>query len=198
MEFTLYYRGELPAQGNALEKHKLRRHFHDQLKELWNQPPLDQHFDLIDPDFEPPPDPSTDIVVVGGEKPNLVEKVGAHRYTSVVSSKIALVADLTITFLRPGPPGGLRDKYGDLDNRIKTLLDGLKIPNHKNALPKDGSLEKDPDPLYCLLEDDRLITRLDIKSDRLLDPYANHDEVVLLIHVHTRPTIGTVHNLGLM
>lgn len=201
MEFTLYYRGPISAKrkGNALEKHNLRRHFHGQLMEPWNQPPLNEHFDLIDPDFEPPPDPSrSDIIVVGGKKPNLVEQVGAYNYTSVVSEKIRLVADLTITFLRPGPPGGLRDKYGDLDNRIKTLLDGLKKPNHKNALPTDGSLADDPDPLYCLLEDDRLISRLDIKSDQLLEPGVPSECVVLLIHVRTRPTIGTVHNLGLM
>ena len=201
MEFTLYYRGPLSAKrrGNNPEKHNLRRHFHGQLKELWNQPPLNEHFDLIDPDFEPPIDPSrADIIVAGGEKPNLVKEVGAFSYTSVVSEKIGLVADLTITFLRPGPPGGLRDEYGDLDNRIKVLLDGLKTPNHKNALPKDGTLEDDPNPLYCLLEDDRLITRLDIKSDRLLEPGVPPECVVLLIHVRTRPTIGTVHNLGLM
>jgi hypothetical protein len=200
VEFTLYYRGPLSAKrkGNALEKHNLRRHFHDQLVELWNQPPLNEHFELIDPEFKPPPDSRRpDIIVAGGETPNLVEKVGACSYTSVVSDKIALVADLTITFLRPGPPGGLRDKYGDLDNRIKNLLDGLKKPNDKNAL-KNVSTEGDPDPLYCLLEDDRLITRLDIKSDRLLEPDVEDDEVVLIIHVHTRPTIGTVHNLGLM
>jgi hypothetical protein len=142
--------------------------------------------------------PTRAIVVAGGQRPDLKVKVGAYTYTSVVSEKIALVADLTITFLRPGPPGGLRDRYGDLDNRIKTLLDGLKIPNAKNALPTDGSLEDDPVPLHCLLEDDRLITHLDIKSDRLLEPDVEDDEVVLLIHVHTRPTIGTVDNLEMM
>jgi len=199
VEFTLYYRGPLSAKGDALEKHYLRRHFHGQITELWNQPPLNQQFDMIDPEFEPPRDPRTRaIVVVGGKKPDLKEKIGAYTYTSVVSEKIALVADLTITFLRPGPPGGLRDRYGDLDNRIKTLLDGLKIPNAKNALPTDGSLADDPDPIHCLLEDDRLITRLDIKSDRLLEPDVEDDEVVLLIHVHTKPTIGTVDNLGML
>jgi hypothetical protein len=43
-----------------------------------------------------------------------------------------------------------------------------------------------------------LITHLDIKSDRLLEPDVEDDEVVLLIHVHTRPTIGTVDNLERM
>jgi hypothetical protein len=197
VEFTLYYRGPLAAKPNVLDKHKLRRYFHGQIKELWNQTPLNQHFDLIDPSFEPPSRIGV-LVLAGGEKPSVVETVGGHNYTSIVSAKIELVADLTITFLRPGPPGGLRDVYGDLDNRIKTLLDGLKIPNDKNALPKDVSLEADPDPLYCLLQVDRLITRLDINSDRLLESDAPTDCVVLLIHVRTRPTLGTPYNLGLM
>jgi hypothetical protein len=128
----------------------------------------------------------------------VVKPVGAYNFTSVVSSQIELVADLTITFLRPGPPGRIMDESGDLDNRIKTLLDGLKIPNSKNALPKDASLKDDPDPLYCLLEDDSLITSLTVKSDRLLEPDAPSDRVVLLIHVRTRPTIGTHFNLGLI
>ena len=200
MEFTLFYRGKLPAQRNATreDKHKIRRYFHDQLKELWRHTPLYQHFDLIDPSFEPPSPAGAIVIVSDDDKPHLVKKVGANKYTFVVSDQLALVADLTITFLRPERPGGLRDEYGDLDNRIKTLLDGLKVPNAKNALPTDGSLQTDPDPLYCLLEDDRLITSLDIKSDRLLDPDARPDEVVLLIHVRTRTTLGTHYNLGLM
>ena len=40
MEFTLYYRGPLKANRGAKEKHELRRHLHNQLKEFWNQKPL--------------------------------------------------------------------------------------------------------------------------------------------------------------
>ena len=40
MEFTLYYCGDLKANRGAKDKHRLRRHFHKQLKELWDQPPL--------------------------------------------------------------------------------------------------------------------------------------------------------------
>ena len=75
MEFTLYYRGPLTSQGNALDKHCLRRHFHGQLKELWSHPPLIQNFDLIDPDFEPT-DPRGGFATIG-EKPSVVDTVGA-------------------------------------------------------------------------------------------------------------------------
>jgi hypothetical protein len=115
-----------------------------------------------------------------------------------VSSEINLVADLTVTFLRPGPPGELVSQGGDLDNRIKTLVDALKIPEDTNTLPDGASPAADEDPLFCLLEDDSLITSLAIKSDRLLEPDTHSAAVVLLIHVRTRPTVGTFINLGLM
>jgi hypothetical protein len=40
MEFTLYYDGRLTANAKAKYKHELRKHFHAQLKELWDQEPL--------------------------------------------------------------------------------------------------------------------------------------------------------------
>jgi hypothetical protein len=61
---------------------------------------------------------------------------------------------------------------GDVDNRIKTLLDALKVPNDPSALPDGISLTEDEDPLFCLFEDDNLITSLAIKTDRLLEPDA--------------------------
>lgn len=43
MEFTLVYQGVLRANGTPINKQRIRRKFHGQLKELWNQPPL-KHF----------------------------------------------------------------------------------------------------------------------------------------------------------
>ena len=197
MEFTLYYRGPLRANGKPQEKHELRRYFHGQIKELWNQPPLNQHLDLIDPSYEPT-DARGSIVIVADEKPTVVKTVGGYNFASVVSSKIDLVADLTINFLRPEPPGRIVTQGGDVDNRIKTLLDALKVPNDPSALPEGVSLTADEDPLFCLFEDDNLITSLAIKTDRLLEPDASPGLAVLLIHVRTRPTLGTYLNLGLM
>ena len=48
MEFTLYHRGPLKANGRPKDKHKLRQYFHRQLTELWNLPPLNKHRGLID------------------------------------------------------------------------------------------------------------------------------------------------------
>ena len=49
MEFTLFYRGPLKANRGSKEKQELRRHFHSQLKVLWQQPPLEDYQDFKDP-----------------------------------------------------------------------------------------------------------------------------------------------------
>ena len=47
MEFVLYYRGALKANGRSTEKHKLRKHFHAQLSLLWQQKPLNGYADRL-------------------------------------------------------------------------------------------------------------------------------------------------------
>jgi hypothetical protein len=197
LEFTLYYRGPLKANGNPKHKHYLRQYFHNQIKELWDQPPLKEHRSLFDPGYEPA-GIGGNVVVARHDEVSVVQRVGAYEFASVVHSALALVADLTITFLRPGPPGAIVTQGGDIDNRIKTLLDALKVPDSPDALPKGASPSADEHPLFCLLEDDNLVTSLNIKTDRLLEPNTASAEVVLLIHVRTRPTIGTYANLGLI
>jgi hypothetical protein len=61
-----------------------------------------------------------------------------------------------LTFMKQG---------GDLDGRLKTLFDGLRMP--QDASQQAGTLPT-ADPLYVLLEDDILISDLSIKTGRLL------------------------------
>jgi hypothetical protein len=70
-------------------------------------------------------------------------------------------------FLRRDTPGGLVENGGDIDNRIKVLLDGLRMPNIVRELGGDG-FEPDENPFYCLLEDDKLIMKISVTTDRLL------------------------------
>ncbi len=55
-----------------------------------------------------------------------------------------------------------------MDNRLKMLFDALAIPSKSDGLSSEPAAEEDP--LYCLLEDDRLITSLTVITDRLLIP----------------------------
>jgi hypothetical protein len=47
MEFKLVYQGKLKSNGDAREKHRIRLIFHQQLKNLWNYPPLAEEKEWI-------------------------------------------------------------------------------------------------------------------------------------------------------
>ncbi len=184
MRFTLFYRGELKSNGGAVEKQAIRRVFNPQLRCLWSQPPL------------------ADFSAWLAEKPEagnitLVERFGKFQFVPLVSERIHMVAEIGITMLRPGPPGDLVSHAGDLDNRIKTLLDALRVPKESTAVRKDDEPRDGETPFFCLLGDDRLVTHLSIKTESLLDSSASHSEVVMLLHVTTRPTRLTFANVGL-
>jgi len=91
---------------------------------------------------------------------------------------------LEILFLRRDNPGYLIASGGDIDNRIKVLFDGLRMPNtvaELGGIP----LEPDEDPFFCLLEDDNLITSVSVTTDRLLIPQDSDEkphDVHLIIH----------------
>ena len=49
-------------------------------------------------------------------------------YQPLVRNSLALVCSLEIVFLRAGPKGKVY-QGGDLDNRIKTFIDALRVPS---------------------------------------------------------------------
>jgi len=71
--------------------------------------------------------------------------------------------------LRNDAPGALI-RSGDLDNRIKTVFDALRMPTNVDELGGYDAPAEEEDPFYCLLEDDYLITHLSVETDRLLEP----------------------------
>ncbi len=182
MEFRLSYRGELKGNGGASHKHSLRRHFHSQLSELWKQPPLSDR-QYLAAEASPPGQISLSISRAG------------FRFVPLVSTRLHAVAELEVTLLRPGAPGQILLGGGDIDNRLKTLLDALKVPE-PNAIPKKTTPEPTENPFYCLLEDDKLVTALRVEADRLLDAQ-NDREVLLVIKVVTKHTEATWANVGL-
>lgn len=190
MEFTLYYRGDLKANRGPKDKHQLRQHFQKQLSELWHQAPLSElHEDLLEPDKK------ESALAPGG---SLIHSMGDFQFAPLVCSFLSMVASLRITLLRPEPPGRIITQAGDIDNRLKTLLDGLTMPPHPEALPKGAKPSDDEEPFFCLLEDDNLIAGLSVNSERLLEPDARPSEVVLLVHVQTRPVGVTWQNIALL
>ena len=184
MEFTLFYRGRLGSNGGREEKHGLRRKLHPQLMRLWNQKPLIDFRELFD-------------LSNSGSPLYLRRSVGAYDFVPLVSHKVHLIAEIDITMLRPEEPGSIVSQSGDLDNRLKTLLDALKIPEPE-ALPNNASPDESEKPFFCLLDDDKLVTRLNVGTDRLLDvPGDDPSEVVLLLRVTTKQTKVVIDTIGL-
>ncbi|SCK49227.1 hypothetical protein VAR608DRAFT_4898 [Variovorax sp. HW608] len=187
MRFTLTYRGPLPANGNPRDKQVIRRQLHPQLKHLFTYPPLKSRVDTM----------LADPAVESAHRPSIVEKVGLFRFAPVVTTKYHLVATLELLFLRPEPPGSLISRGGDIDNRLKTLFDALRMPRVESEIPKGDSPATDEDPFFCLLQEDTLITELDVKTDVLLDPSADPSQAHLFIRVRTETVVGTFANLDL-
>lgn len=94
---------------------------------------------------------------------------------------------LDILFLRRDQPGALVTHGGDIDNRMKVLLDALRMPDGCHEVC-GNTPTADEEPFFCLLTDDRLITEIRIVTDRLLTPLETHEyihDVHLIIHVKT-------------
>ena len=174
------------------EKHTVRKIFHKQFRELWKQHPhlraQAQNYFYIS--HGPPRrivSCSPDAV---GAK-TWVEHVAdswtrcGGRFVPLVSKQGGFTCSLDILFLRRDSPGNLIASGGDIDNRLKVLLDALKMP--KNVDDLGGlSIEQDEDPFFCLLEDDSLITDVSVVTDRFLLPQEaeeNIHDVMLVVHV---------------
>ncbi len=182
MRFRLVYRGPLASNGSAKQKQDIRRVLHPQIAALWKQPPLTDYPEYLEAV------PSTGTI-------SLVHQVANFTFVGLVSSRINLIAELDITFFRRQPPGELLKHGGDIDNRIKTMLDALRVPASQE-IPTGDAPAPGETPFHCLLQDDALVSRLTVDTERWLEDVPEN-EVMLVIQVNTRPTRGTWGNIGL-
>lgn len=108
-----------------------------------------------------------------------------------------MVAKLDILFLRPSAPGDLIRNGGDLDNRIKLLIDGLRVPSEQE-LPVGEVPQDDEDPFFVLLEDDALVVSFGVETETLLQSNLTTSQqyVELIIRVEMAPRKSSMANLG--
>lgn len=201
MQFRLTYEGPLKAtqrdarggepSRHAENKHHMRMCFHKQLERLWAEIP--NLNGKSPPGF---------IALDGGQM-----SAGRHRikcdsvandhkhfgveFVPLVTSKLNLACDIDILMLRPERPGRVV-WAGDIDNRLKTLLDSLRIPESSERYEEKVSIL--PKRIFCLLEDDKLITRVSVETDRLLsdlnDQESAHD-VKIVISIRLKPYLAS-------
>ncbi len=200
MEFYLTYQGPLKSNARPQEKHRIREYFRPQLDKLWQILPLKDFRDLISLSPE-------------AGKTNLVKKIEGKPFAALVSSIIHMMCSVDITLLWPDEPGNIIKNSGDIDNRLKTLFDALSFPSSEQI--KTLANLSESELFHCLLEDDKLISSVTVKTGMFLkcdDTETANSEVTLneardisdksknvlaVIKVKTSPIRSTWDNIGL-
>jgi hypothetical protein len=169
MKFRLTYEGRLESSGNSSgktdNKQEIRRQLHPQLKRLWKVDPRLSNWKYNDPKAPHTPGnavPYADHAATQNHR-------HGFRYIPLVSDEFRLRVALEILFLRTAQPGGVI-RSGDIDGRLKTLFDGLKMPASLSELGKLNTPQTDEDPFFVLLADDNLVTHVSVETDTLLQP----------------------------
>jgi hypothetical protein len=197
MEFRLTYAGRLLSNGKAPHKHEIRRHFHPQLQKLWK----------ISPHLCSLREPLMTSVLTVNRPPDrsrletLPERFscGPFRLVPLVTRDLKLACSLDVLYLRPDYPSSVLKTGGDIDNRLKTLFDALRIPGPDTQELGGCKPQEGENPLYCLLEDDVLITHVSVKTDNLLEPVLKQaDDARLIITVKILPIEATLANIGFL
>jgi hypothetical protein len=185
VEFRLLFAGALPSAASAPQKHVIRRSFHPQLRELWRQ-----HVNLRNLAAAK----GNDGQPTSGEEERFSKGIAAigknwrrgnYNLVPLVTSEMVLRCSLDIIILRPENEYGIV-RNGDIDNKLKTLFDALRMPVSA-AETGQASPEEDEEPLFVLLEDDGLISEVKVSTDRLLmlpnERRIRSEDAYAMIHV---------------
>lgn len=192
MRFTLTYSGPLKASGDAKTKHQVRQQLHPQLKTLWaTHPALNRKSNWVQQ-----PLAADDTNNEGNG--SLLTLIDDKPFATLVHPNLQAYAELDILLLRPEAPGAVVSHFGDIDNQLKTLFDALRRPTDSSEIPTRWSPSEDENPLHCLLEDDKLITRVNVETDRLLRPTTDAKVVDITIRVTVKGFTATWGNLGII
>ncbi|MCL2629803.1 MAG: hypothetical protein FWD33_03945 [Alphaproteobacteria bacterium] len=191
MKFKLLYYGELMSNPKNRSRHisEIRMTFHQQMKGLIDISPwknLAQHM---------VPNPT--------KAPILSKSMGGYVFNPFISDKLNMFVELDIQMLHPETIGFAR---ADIDNRAKTLLDALRCPQNEHEC--GANMPKNIGPIYTLLDNDNLVSKLSINTSHLLSPEGvfppcgkdedHKEKLFLMINVNVRVSEGTLENLPFM
>lgn len=178
LKFRLLLRGHVPSdkRGTVPVKHTIRKELHPQLRQLWKLHPW------LAPAWKPrESDGRTPVDILADNQQKY-----RFRWVPLVQRQMSCSLDILL-MRRQDPYRIFGASSGDLDGRIKTLIDGLQMPQQGTEV--DGTPDADEDPFFCLLENDELIYHLHITTDALwLPPEATEParDVFAIISVHVR------------
>ena len=175
MKFRLTYNGDvLSSHSKRDHKHAIRKVFHSQIRRL-----LDHRVHKS---------------VMEAHPANLGFSSTYNFVPLVWKLKYPPECSLDILFLNRHSPGK-PIHAGDIDNRLKTILDALRIPSVRQELPDSAAPEPDEDPFFCLLEDDKLVTHMSVETDQWFEPTidggASPNEALVIVKVSIEPGLLT-------
>lgn len=187
MRLRLTFDGEIKEDA-ADGKHLLRKCFHMQLSNLWD----------VHPRLKNSRHPVIPAVTWEPLRDYLAREYvrNNYNYVPLVRKRMQLDCALHILMLRTDAPGSVI-RSGDLDNRVKTIIDGLRMHQGSQELGAYPDPEPHEKPFFCLLEDDDLVTRLSIDTDTVLQPPQPRASFIpkhytrLVITVDLSPSIST-------
>jgi hypothetical protein len=155
VKLTLTYRGPLPSKRRGVTdtKRALRHAFHPQIR--------DQVEPLIPADI----------------KPKLHSPVGEFVFLAPVHRQLRTAVELDVLMLVPQQA----TTAGDVDNRLKTLVDGLTRPANLQQLEEACDPADAAQPTYCLMDDDGLVQRLSVDARPWFDSTASTNEALVIV-----------------
>lgn len=188
MKFKLLYFGDILTNPKKRAQHiaDIRMQFHPQLKKLLEHTPWTN---------------MTKYMMPGAVKsPISTRHIGGIDWNPIITPNLKLLAEIDIQLLHPEIVGVA---HTDIDNRVKTILDGLRCPQNEHEIGENTP--KDIGPIYTLLDDDHLVTKLTVNTSHLLSSHMfdaqksrTEDTVFILLDVNVRVAEGNLENLPFM
>ncbi len=205
MEFHLLYSGPLHSGGSEVsrkEKHAIRKVFHVQLRHLWathanlrERAETEGAIGITQKDADERP--REELFQRGLQHIGSNWNRNGFNFLPLVTEALSVRCSLDILFLRREHKNFILQD-GDIDGRLKTLFDSLRMTREKQELPMGAKPEEDEDPFFCLLQDDSLISEVHIKTGPLLmlpgSAVIDKHDVYLEISVRLNPTRPAAYN----
>ena len=187
MQFRLLYEGPIQSRTNIKigDIHKIRMALHPQVKALWNYKPLSDQQHILRETCPP-----GDIAII--------ERANNIQFAPLITQNNNMACEIDVTLLRQQAPGQLLGDGGDLDNRLKTLFDALRKPSTQEAQQAKIAPLPNDEPIHCLLQDDALVLKVSVETDRLLRPAQDRNDLVAIIQVRVILSSVTYGTIGLL
>ncbi len=167
MEIILTYRGKIPAKrSNLTAIWDMRKEFHSQLIKLWGRQPFDVLKEWNETDF--------------------AKTIYGQKFIPLYGRKVGIGVSLDIKLLTGMPIQKSILEAGDLDNRIKRIIDGLRAPAQKGEL----LTSREQATWHCLMDDDNAVINLNASMGTFL---ASDDPSESFAFIRVRPVALNVN-----